>query len=197
MSERFQDDLPDVPAPEVIGIFQPLPGWLADRLLKADEKVTWVRGPWLNPSWERYITHPVLFLLALAIGAASTVLGGVISGGSPEILAPLAVGAGFLVIASILVLGIANGYFTRLVVTNFRLVILQGYETVRSWSIDDLPYSMLHYGRRDGDNQKPWIDVDAVKTLFGASSDQFTDAKTILSFGKELDRIRKRDRDRG
>jgi len=197
MSERFQNDLPDLRAADYVGLFQPLPGWLADRLLKDDEKVTWVRGPWFNPFWERYVTHPLLFLLALAVGAASMALGWLISGGSPEILMALALAAGFLVVVSILVLGIANGYFTRLVVTNFRLVILQGYETVRSWSIDDLPRSMLRYGRGDGKDRTAWIDLDAVKTMLGGSSDQFTDSKTILSFGKQLDRIRTRDRDRG
>lgn len=197
MSERFQNDLPDLRIADYVGLFQPLPGWLAERLLKAEEKVTWVRGPWFNPFWERYITHPALFFLALAIGAASMAVGSLSSGGSPEILAFVGMAAGFLVFVSVCVLGIANGYFTRLVVTNFRLVILQGYETVRSWSIDDLPRSMLRYGRRGAEDDKPCIDLDAVKTLLGGSSDQFTDSKSILSFGKQLDRIQKRDRDRG
>jgi len=39
--------------------------------------------------------------------------------------------------------GIANGYFTRLVVTNYRLLILQGYEVCRSWSIHHLPRSLI------------------------------------------------------
>jgi hypothetical protein len=197
MSERFQNDLPDLRAPDYVGSFQPLPGWLADRLLKPDEQVTWVRGPWFNPSWECYVTHPALFLLALAVGAASLGLGWLISGGSPELLMFVGFAAGLLVVVTVCVLGVANGYFTRLVVTNFRLVILQGYEIVRSWSIDDLPRSMLRYGRRDGVDLAPWIDLDAVKSMLGGSSDQFTDAKTILSFSKEIDRIRTRDRDRG
>jgi len=196
MSERFRNDLPNLRAPDYVGLFQPLPGWLADRLLKPDEKVMWVRGPWLNPFWERYVTHPLLFLLSLAIGAGSIALGWLGSGGSAQVVVPLAFLAALLVIASIIVLGIANGYFTRLVVTSSRLVILQGYETVRSWSIDDLPRSMLRYGPR-GENENPCIDLDAVKTLLGRSSDQFTSSKTILSFGKQLERIQKRDRDRG
>lgn len=197
MSERFQNDLPDVQVPEVIGLFQPLPGWLADRLLQPDEKVTWVRGPWFNPFWERYLTHPALFLLALALGAVIVAVVWLISGGEPEIVVLAGLAAGFLVVVSICILGIANGYFTRLVVTNFRLVILQGYEIVRGWSMDDLPRSMLRYGRRGGENEKPCIDLEAVKTLLGGSSNQFTDAKTILTFGKQLEQIRTRRRNNG
>ena len=36
----------------------------------------------------------------------------------------------------------------------------------------------------------------AVKTMLGASSDKFTGAKAILSFGKQLDRIKARENDR-
>ena len=35
--------------------------------------------------------------------------------------------AGGLVVGCILVMGVCCGYFTRLVVTNFRLVVVQGY----------------------------------------------------------------------
>jgi hypothetical protein len=197
MSERFQKDVPAFQAMDVVELFQPLPGWLADRLLKPDEKVTWVRGPRFNPSWECYVTHPALLLLALAFGAASVGLAWLVFGGTPTILAVVGMAAGLVVIATIIVLGIANGYFTRLVVTNFRLVILQGYEIVRSWNIDKLPRSLLHYARRDGEDQAPCIDLEAVKNMLGRSSDQFTSAKTILSFAKQLDRIQTRDKDRG
>jgi hypothetical protein len=200
MSERFQNDVPNFRAPDLIELFQPLPGWLADRLLKPDEKVTWVRGPSFNPSWECYVTHPALFVLALALGAMILGLGWLVLGGIrdlQEILMLVGLAASLLVLASIIILGIANGYFTRLVVTNFRLVILQGYEIVRSWSIDDLPHSLIRYRRRDGEDRTPCIDLEAVKTMLGGSSSQFTDAKSILSFGKQLDRIKTRDRDHG
>jgi hypothetical protein len=196
MSERFQKDVPAFQVVDVVELFQPLPGWLADRLLKPDEKVTWVRGPWFNPSWERYVTDPALSLLALALGVASVGLICLGFGGTLEILAALGMATGLFVVVTIIVLGIANGYFTRLVVTSRRLVILQGYEIVRSWSIDDLPRSMLRYARRDGEDQRPCIDLEAVKNMLGRSSDQFTDAKAILSFGKQLDRIQTRDKDR-
>ena len=190
MSERFQKDLPDFRAPNPLGQFQPLPGWLADRLLRPNEKVVWVRGPWFNPSWERYVTHPGLFFIALALGAICVGVGATIAEGEAGIVVLSLVLAGCLIIPTILVLGISCGYFTRLVVTNFRLIIVQGYELCRSWGIDDLPYTMIRY-RQGGDDHRPSIDLDAVQTLLGGSSDKFTNAKSILSFGKQLDRIKK------
>jgi hypothetical protein len=75
------------------------------------------------------------------------------------------------------------------------LVILQGYEICRSWSIDYLPSSMLRYAR-NGEKESLSIDLEAVKTMLGGSNGQFTDSKTILSFGKELDRITTHQKDR-
>ena len=46
----------------------PLPSWLARRLLRDGEQVTFVAGPRFNPSWEKYVTHPLLFLAALGLG---------------------------------------------------------------------------------------------------------------------------------
>lgn len=196
MSERFQNDLPDFRLPDLTESLQYLPGWLADRLLRPDEKVTWVRGPRFNPSCERYITHPGLFFWAVAIGAVIVGLGRAIGGHNnlaDEVLAFLA--PGLLVISSIIVLGLTNGYFTRLVVTNFRLVILQGYEICRSWNIDDLPPSLVRYRTR-GEKASWSIDLDAVKTMLGGPSDKFIDTKTILKFGKQLDSITIRDKNR-
>ncbi len=188
MSEQIQRGAPSLQVPDLIGLFQPLPGWLADRLLRPDEKVTWVRGPRFNPSWERYVTHPGLFLIALALGAICVGIGWL--GGQAEMVTLSIMAAGSLIVPTIIVLGISNGYFTRLVVTNFRLVILQGYEVCRAWDIDDLPPSFIRYGMGGGDRASRAIDLDAVKSLLGGSSQQFTDAKTILSFGKQLDRIK-------
>jgi hypothetical protein len=195
MSERFPTDLPDFRVPDLIEIFRPLPNWLAQRLLRSNEKVTWVRGPWFNPSWERYITHPALILFVLAPGALCLAFGW-LNQVDPGVLV---FGAFFYFVAfgvpTIIVLGIANGYFTRLVVTNYRLVILQGYEICRSWSIDYLPPSLLRYGKR-GEEESRTIDVDVVKTMLGGPSDKFADAKTILNFGKQLDSITLHDKDR-
>jgi len=213
MSDRFRTDkfdtepeLPDVPDvsrryplrqefPEQ----PPLPWWIADRLLQPNETVTWVRGPKFNPSWERYITHPALFLIALAFAAVCLLTGRLMGGSWADMPIPLFLLPPALVLGSIFVLGISNGYFTRLVVTNTRLVILQGYEVCRSWSIDDLPRSLIRYGRRaDGeeDRSSRSIDLESVKTMLGSASDQFVEAKTILAFSKQLERVRDQERRR-
>lgn len=191
MSERFPENERGQRAADVSEQFQPLPGWLAERLLRPDEMVVWVRGPSFQPFWERFVTHPGLFFLALAVGLLGGGGGVMMAEGNEPRIAGLSVFfAVALVLLSILVLGVACGYFTRLVVTNFRLVVVQGYEVCRSWGIDDLPRSMLHY--RDGEAWRPSINLDAVQTLLGGSSQQFTDAKTILTFAKQLDRIQKK-----
>ncbi|MHB1426654.1 MAG: hypothetical protein ACYC3I_26130 [Gemmataceae bacterium] len=197
MSERLQKGEDDFRVPDLLEKFQPLPRWLADRLLRPDEKVAWVRGPWFNPWWERYITHPALLLVTIPLGAICWGLDRLIvmgHGKMPPLDVFIAAGFLFFGIPTIFVLGIANGYFTRLVVTNFRIVCLQGYEICRSWDIDDLPPSLLRYRNLDGEKWMPSIDLEAVKTMLGASADKFTDAKTILSFGKQLDRITTRDK---
>jgi hypothetical protein len=193
MSDRFQTEAPGSQLPDIVGRNAPLPAWLADRLLRPDEEITWVRGPRFNPSWECYATHPTLFLLALAIGAALVGTVWLSVGEWPEMRALSLAAAGALLLGSIFVLGIASGYFTRLIVTNFRLVILQGYEVCRSWSIDELPHRLIHYGMPGGRGERPSIDLEAVKTMLGASSDKFTGAKAILSFGKQLDQIKARE----
>jgi hypothetical protein len=196
MSDRFQTDAPNSHPPDIAGRFAPLPAWLAKRLLRPGEEVTWVRGPRFNPSWERYITHPALFLLALVVGAACVGVARLIIGEWSEMLTWPVLAANVLLLGSIFVLGISNGYFTRLVVTNARLIILQGYEVCRSWSIKDLPLRLIRYGIPGAREGSPSIDVDAVKTLLGGPSDKFTGAKAILSFGKQLDRIKVRENDR-
>jgi hypothetical protein len=163
-------------------------------LLRPEETITWVAGPRRNPSWERYITHPGLFLLALLLGAAGIFAGRLITGswsGTPKV-ALYSTAAG-LVYVTILVLGLSNAYFTRLVVTNFRLVIMQGYEVCRSWRIDDLPPSLVRYRKEEEGEGPPTIDLDSMKTMLGGSSSQFVEAKTILAFGKQLGQIKARD----
>jgi len=195
MSEPFPTQMSDFRVPDVIEIFRPLPHWLANRLLRPNEKVTWVRGPWFNPSWERYITHPALILFVLTPGAIILGLGWLNQVDSAALFHGAFLYFVGLGVPTIIILGIANGYFTRLVVTNYRLVILQGYEICRSWSIDYLPPSLLRYGKR-GEEESRTIDLNAVKSMLGNSSEKFADAKTILSFGKQLDSITLRDKDR-
>ena len=152
MSDRYPNDPFTRPA-DVAGQGSPLPPWLADRLLKGDEQVSWVVGPYFNPPWERYVTHPLLFLAALAVGIACVMVGGATGGTEGAVVAGLVGGA--VVLASVFVLGFASGYFTRLVVTNFRLLILQGYEVCHRWRIDDLPPSLIRYGMRAGRGDIP------------------------------------------
>jgi hypothetical protein len=164
--------------------------------LRPNEKITWVRGPRWNPASERYLTHPALFLATLALGAVGVVASWLIVGSWSDTMVLPVLGAVFLALASIVVLAVASGYFTRLVVTNFRIVILQGYEVCRSWSIDRLPRSLLRYRTPGGREESPTIDLAALQTMLGGSSGQFVEAKTIWEFSKHLDRIKPREDDR-
>src|SRR5438477_11693767 len=125
MADESQTAVLDVPTS---GRAPALPVWLQTRLLRAGEGITAVYGPGFNPPWERYVTHPALFLAALALGAFWLWEGWVLSGPRPELLPWACLAAGSMVLGSVFVLGLSCGYFTRVVVTNHRLVILQGYE---------------------------------------------------------------------
>ncbi len=137
-----------LPSAAPLGTYRPLPSWLARRLLRRDEQVTWVRGPRWNPGLERYITHPGLFLFALALAALCLGAGWLHAAANrtrfPEAAILVAAAVFF---GAVLILAYANAYFTRLVVTNFRLMIVQGYELCKIWNIHDLPLSLRHYGR--------------------------------------------------
>ncbi len=196
MSDRDQtgdygDQLPDLTEK-----YPPLPGWLARRVLGEDEKILWVVGPWFKPSWERYVTHPLLFIVAVVLGAICLTAGRIYAGSWSELPIPFALAALVLVFGSIFILAIYSAYFTRLVVTDSRLVILQGREVCSSWKIDDLPVSLIQYGMMGAGREHRSIDLNAVKSMLGGASDKFADANTILSFGKHLDRIKTRKNDR-
>ncbi len=190
MSDRYPNDTFARPA-DVAGQCPPLPPWLADRLLKGDEQVTWVVGPRINPDWERYVAHPLLFVAALAIGIACATVGGLARGTEGAVVGGLIGWA--VVLASIFVLGFASGYFTRLVVTDARLFITQGYEVVRIWGLDDLPYTLVRYRRRADGAESRAVDLDTLKSMFGSASDKFAESKTILAFGKQMDQITSRE----
>lgn len=196
MSDASRTDACNGESPNYIKAFPPLPRWLARRLLRPGERVTWVYGPRFNPSWERYATHPLLFVAALVFAAACLGLGYLIGEGWSHAPLVCIVAAPVAVFGAVFVLAIACGYFTRLVVTNSRLVILQGYEVCRSWDIGRLPRSLIRYAPRDDDEEERTIDLDALKTMLGTSAGHFAEAKTILAFGKQLDRIRPRENDR-
>src|SRR5437763_1009219 len=138
-TEPFQTDPFDTPPPPPVLRRPPaLPAWLARRLLRPNEEITWVRGPRFNPEWERYVTHPALILVALAVAAVCVVAGRLSVSSWSELHPVPGLAAIGIVFGAIAVLAFFNGYFTRLVVTNFRLFIVQGYEVRSSWSIDAL-----------------------------------------------------------
>jgi hypothetical protein len=195
MSNEFQTDVSGGRVPDLSEQFPPLPPWLARRLLRREESVTWVVGPKFNPSWERFVTHPLLFLVALTVAVLCLLAGRLIGGDWANVPPFFYLAAGGLIFGTIFVLGFCSGYFTRLVVTNYRLVILQGYEICRSWNIDDLPPSLLRYRARGTEIESRAIDLDALKTMLGSGSGHFVEAKTILAFSKQLKRINdQRDR---
>jgi hypothetical protein len=191
MSDRYHTD-PFDDSPGLRKEHPPLPGWLAARVLRPDERCAWVYGPRFNPSWERFVTHPSLLVSALALGGICLLMGRLRAGSWVELPVVSGLAAGAVVLGSILVLAFFSGYFTRLVVTNFRLVILQGYEVCRTWRIDQLPRSLVRYGMRGIEDEEPSIDLDSLKTMLGSTSDRFAESKTILAFGKQLEQIRTR-----
>jgi hypothetical protein len=167
-----------------------LPAWLARRLLGADEKVAWVWGPSFNPDWERYLTHPALVLLALVLAA---ILWLPLTALEPLVLIPPVLVAGAIVFGTILVLAFANAYFTRLIVTNTRLLIVQGHAVCSNWSIHDLPPSLIRYSRLGTGEETRTVDLEALHSMLGGSSDQFAPRDAILAFGKKLQNIKAQD----
>jgi hypothetical protein len=191
--ERFQPDLPDLPditLPSITWQFPPLPEWLARRHIMPVEHVTWVRGPRLNPWWERHVTHPALFLYAVALGAVCLTVGRLCAASWREMHPLPAVVAVVLFFGSVYVLAAAAAYFTRLVVTDRRLFILQGYEECRSWGLHELPPSLIRFGPGGAAGGARSVDLDALQTMLGSGSDQFSDSKTILTLGKQLEQIK-------
>jgi hypothetical protein len=169
-----------------------LPRWLAKRFLRPGEYLTWVRGPRWNPTFEWFITHPLLFLIALAIAGAIFAAGSFLQGVYPSNLAPVfGMFAVLLPVGSLIVLGMTNAYFTRLVVTDQKVLIVQGHEVCRLWGIDELPHSMVRFRKTETGEEVRDIDLDKMKTMLGQTGDGFVDAKTIKNFGKQLDQIRK------
>src|SRR5262249_34640074 len=187
--DRSQPGRMHLKAPDISLRHPPLPLWLAQRVLHRDERIVWVYGPWHSPKWESAVTHPLLFLAALAAGAVCILLGIPLNRIWPESMVVAGMVAVALLLAAVFVLGIFSGHFTRLVVTNYRIVILQGREVCWSWQIDQLPRSLVRYAPREGETGSRTIDLDAVQIMLGGTSDKVADSKTIMSFGKDLDHI--------
>jgi hypothetical protein len=173
-----------------------LPPWLVRRVVRGDERVSWVWGPRRSPAWEPYVTHPALFLVALAVAAAVLAAGKGLVEKWSDMPVPVVVIAAVIVFGSVFVLALANAHFTRLVVTSSHLTILQGYEICRRWGLKDLPPSLLRYRMQAGGQRRQTVDLDAVKSMFGGGAGHFAEAKTILAFGKQLGAIKGRDGDR-
>ena len=195
MSDRYYDDRTDrydAPPRDVAIDRGRLPGWLARRLLRADEEIQSVRGPRHCPAWEPFLTHPGVVLVGLALAVAIVAIGALVLGsfddklmGVPCVLALLSAVGGLLVV------GATAGYFTRLVITNQRVMIVQGYEVRRTWRLDDLPRSLVRQRRGDDGEWTRTVDMERLQTMMGGGSEQFTDAKTIWALGKEIDRQRR------
>src|SRR5947209_3069375 len=94
MSDRSQAAAPDAHTPAPDRHPRPLPAWLRTRLLRAEERITTVYGPALNPPWERYVTHPALFLAAVGLGALWLGEGWLLARVRPELLPWAALAAG-------------------------------------------------------------------------------------------------------
>jgi hypothetical protein len=186
----FQGIPAELSSPPIVSASAPFPDWISRRLLRPGETVTWVRGPRHSPSWERYITHPALILVPVVPGVLVMVVAAQAAGAG----AAMAVCAITFACALpfLFVLGFSAGYFTRLVVTNFRLLIVQGYELCWDCGIDHLPPSLVRYDRR-GEKAARSVDLDALQTALGGSSTQFVEAKTILKFARQVDRTRSGD----
>ncbi len=190
--EGLDSEAPDISdVPDISRHCPPLPWWLARRLQRPGEEITWVYGPRFNPSWELLVTHPIMFVLALVLGILCIWLGSRWSGPPWTAGVPIMVGLGAgIIVGSVFVLGIFSGYFTRLVVTNYQIVIFQGYERCRSWDLRDLPPSLRKYRLWPDDKWKPTVDLEALKTMLGSLSDKVSERKSILALGKHLEQIK-------
>ncbi len=195
MTDPFPTDPTGAPAPNPFRRSSPapLPAWLARRLLRPGEQVVWVRGPRWTPEWERTVTDPTLFLAALVLGGACVAVGTRSAASVAEMPPGPFLAAMGIVLGSVYLLGICAAYFTRLVVTNHRVFMCQGREVCKSWGLHQLPPSLVRFVRRDDGQDSKTVDLDALESMLGGPSDQFSDSKTIVAFGKKLDGIKPRE----
>ncbi len=206
MSDQYQPDPPESPgrperverpeasAPPRIKAGPPLPEWLAKTALYPDEKPEWVRGPRYAPPWERMMTHPLAFLAAIPPAAICLAVGRIIAGEWKLLHPAFGIAAILIVFGSIIVIGFLTAYYTRLVVTDRRLLIIQGQVPIRSWGLGDLPASLLHFGRHafGGKDAGPRIDLNKLEKMLGGGGDGVVSSDAIIKFGKQLDRIKER-----
>jgi hypothetical protein len=170
-----------------------MPGWLARSLLERGEVATWVRGPGSCPWWEPYLTHPLACLVGIPVGAACLTVGRLAVPDWSQLPPAAAVSAILTFFVPLMVVAFLTGHFTRLVVTDRRLLIIQGQTVIRSWGIRQLPRSLVKYVRREGEDEAPTIDLDSLQKMLGGKSDGIVDSNTIMSLGKKLDRFKTGD----
>jgi hypothetical protein len=190
MDNRAQPGRSHLQVPDISLRHAPIPVWLAERVLHKEERLVWVYGPWHSPKWERAVTNPLLFLAALAVGAVCLLIAIPLNRVWPESMVAAGMVGVAVLLAAVFVLGIFSGHFTRLIVTNYRLVIVQGREVCRSWGIDQLPRTLVRYAAREDETARRTINLDALQIMLGGTSDKLADSKIILSFGKHLDHIK-------
>jgi len=194
VSDLYQPEPHEQPEPRSLRAGPPLPEWLAKALLEPDEKPEWVRGPNYAPPWERALTHPLAFLVALPPAVILVTVGRLLADDWRTLHPAFGVSAILVLIGSILVIAFMTAYYTRLVVTERRLLIIQGQSAIRSWGMGDLPPSLLHFGRQafDGKDAGPRIDLDKLEKMLGGKSEGVIGSDAIIKFGKQLDRIKGR-----
>lgn len=193
-TERFDGYDRDDGDREVGSKGPPLPGHLARRLLRSDEEVVSVNGPRWSPSWEPFLTHPLVVLVGIALAVGAVALGGMVLGWDNLAMGGVGVFALLSSFGSLILVAFMAGWFTRLVITNQRVMIVQGYEVRKTWGLDELPRSLVRQRRNaDGELTKT-VDLERLNTMMGGSSDGFVEAKTIWALSKEIDRSRREDR---
>src|SRR5262249_42853855 len=87
-------------------------------------------------------------------------------------------------VGGLILVGIAAGYFTRLVITNQRVMIVQGYEIRKTWRLGDLPRSLVGVKRSDGGELKRTVGMETVTTVVGGGSRQFRGGQDDLGAGQ-------------
>ena len=96
-----------------------------------------------RPAWEPFLTHPAGFLVGIVAGAVIFVVGGIAVNWNGTLMTVPGGLAVVGVFGSLIVVAAMAGYFTRLVITNQRVMIVQGYEIRETWRLEDLPRSLV------------------------------------------------------
>lgn len=192
--DRRRDDRDDRPRrPADKGV---MPAWLAARLLRDGEKVESVRGPRFNPPWEPFVVHPATVLLGVVLAGGAIAAAYLASGGDGPLLFAAAAFALVSAFGGLAVVAFAAGFFTRLIVTDRRVMIVQGIEIRKTWRLEDLPRSLVRQTRGDDGELSRTVDMEKLQTMMGGASDgSFAEAKSIWALGKEIDRIKRDGRD--